>query len=40
VQKLPPQGSNWPAAERARWLNAAAVIFDLMYGPAEKEENE
>jgi hypothetical protein len=31
ISKLPPSDSDWSLADRAKWLNAAANIFDLMY---------
>jgi len=31
IAALPPVGSEWPAAERANWLQAAANNFNLMY---------
>lgn len=31
IEKLPPSNSDWNLTDRARWLNAAANIFDLMY---------
>jgi hypothetical protein len=31
LQTLPPVGSEWSSADRAKWLQAAAQIFDLLY---------
>lgn len=31
LQTLPATGSDWPANERAKWLQTAANIFDLIY---------
>lgn len=31
IQKLPRSSEIWALADRAKWLNAAANIFDLMY---------
>ncbi len=31
LQTLPTPQSEWPAAERAKWLQTAANIFDLIY---------
>lgn len=31
LDKLPDEHTEWPTAERAKWLKAAAQIFDLMY---------
>jgi len=31
LKTLPAPGTDWPAAARAKWLQAAANIFDLMY---------
>lgn len=31
LQTLPPTESDWPAAARAKWLQSAANIFDLIY---------
>jgi hypothetical protein len=37
---LPAVGSDWPAAQRKRWIETAERIFDLMYGPcADTEPN-
>lgn len=33
--RLPPAGSDWPPAERAKWFEQANTVFDLMY-PEEK----
>lgn len=31
LDKLPPPNSDWPEASRAKWLQTAANIFDLIY---------
>lgn len=31
LQTLPEQGTEWKAADRAKWLQTAANIFDLIY---------
>lgn len=31
IEKLPPSSEKWALVDRAKWLNAAANIFDLMY---------
>lgn len=31
LQTLPPPQSDWPAVDRAKWLQTAANIFDLIY---------
>ncbi|KAF0164825.1 MAG: hypothetical protein FD157_1989 [Rhodocyclaceae bacterium] len=31
IDKLPPPETNWALVDRAKWLNTAANIFDLMY---------
>jgi hypothetical protein len=31
LQTLPETGNEWPANERAKWLQTAANIFDLIY---------
>jgi hypothetical protein len=33
---LPPPGAEWPAEQRAAWLEAAAANFDVLYGPVGK----
>ncbi|MBI5429486.1 MAG: hypothetical protein HY938_03390 [Nitrosomonadales bacterium] len=35
IEKLPDTGSVWDLADRAKWLNAAASNFDLMYKTSE-----
>jgi hypothetical protein len=31
LAKLPPEGAQWSAVDRAKWLNAANHFFDLVY---------
>jgi hypothetical protein len=31
LQTLPEQGTKWKAIDRAKWLQTAANIFDLIY---------
>jgi len=40
VNKLPKPNSIWSTDERAQWLRAAAIIFNLVYKTAEAEANE
>lgn len=35
IERLPDTGSVWELADRAKWLNAAASNFDLMYKTSE-----
>jgi len=35
VQKLPKPNSIWSLEDRAKWLRAAAIIFNLVYKPGE-----
>ncbi len=37
---LPKPGSIWPLDDRARWLRAAAGIFDVSYKPGDGEHKE
>lgn len=37
IDKLPLPDTNWGLIDRAKWLNAAANIFDLMYGDSGDE---
>jgi len=34
VDKLPPAGVSWPAADREAWLKMASNAFDVVYGAA------
>ena len=36
LQKLPPEGHEWTIEERKRWLQLAALAFDMMYEDAGK----
>lgn len=31
LKELPPEGAEWTTEERRKWLQAAAMIFDLIY---------
>ena len=35
--KLPKPNTVWSLEDRAKWLRAAAIIFNLVYKPAAKE---
>jgi hypothetical protein len=35
VKKLPKPNSVWSIEDRAKWLRAAAIIFNLVYKPGE-----
>jgi hypothetical protein len=37
LKKLPPADSEWPNDKRAKWLQAAVNIFDLMYTELEDD---
>lgn len=37
VDKLPKPGTNWLIEDRAKWLKAAALIFNLLYQSGEGE---
>jgi hypothetical protein len=37
LRKLPPPDSEWPNDKRAKWLQAAINIFDLMYTESEDD---
>src|ERR1700757_4935922 len=37
VGKLPKPDAVWSLEDRAKWLRAAAIIFNLVYKPAAKE---
>jgi hypothetical protein len=37
LRKLPPPDSEWPNEKRAKWLQAAVNIFDLMYTESEDD---
>ena len=40
VNKLPKPDSIWSLEDRAKWLRAAAIIFNLVYKPSEGSEAE
>jgi hypothetical protein len=31
LHQLPAEGSAWPLEERAKWLRAAAMVFELLH---------
>lgn len=35
VDKLPPAGTIWPAADRQAWLTMASNAFDVVYGRSD-----
>ena len=37
VGKLPKPGTAWSIEDRAKWLRAAAIIFNLVYKPGDGE---
>jgi hypothetical protein len=37
VKRLPKSDSNWSLEDRAKWLRAAAIIFNLVYNPGEAD---
>jgi hypothetical protein len=37
VKRLPKPDSTWSLEDRAKWLRAAAIIFNLVYRPAEAD---
>ena len=40
VDKLPKPDTIWLLEDRAKWLRAAAIIFNLVYKPGEANEAE
>jgi hypothetical protein len=40
VKKLPKPNSIWSIDDRAKWLRAASIIFNLVYKPGEGNETE
>src|SRR5262249_7053975 len=40
VDKLPKPNTIWPIDDRARWLKAAAMAFNLIYKTSEREEQQ
>jgi hypothetical protein len=38
VDKLPKPNTIWSIDDRAKWLRAAAIIFNLVYKPGEANE--
>jgi hypothetical protein len=39
VDKLPRANTVWSLEDRARWLRAAAIIFNLVYKPAANQSD-
>ena len=37
VKRLPKPDSTWSLEDRAKWLRAAAIIFNLVYKPGESD---
>jgi hypothetical protein len=37
VKRLPKPDSAWALEDRAKWLRAAAIIFNLVYKPGESD---
>lgn len=37
VEQLPPAGAVWPEAQRAKWLELAGQVFNVVYRPAEDD---
>ena len=40
VGKLPKPNTIWPIGDRAKWLQAAAMAFNLVYKPDEGDEHD
>ena len=40
VDKLPKPSTIWPIDDRAKWLKAAAMAFNLIYRTNEREEQQ
>src|SRR5262249_53744966 len=40
VDKLPKPNTVWPIDDRAKWLKAAAMAFNLIYKTSEREEQQ
>jgi hypothetical protein len=38
IQKLPPNGEDWPATERVTWLRMIAMAFQMAYGQSDEIE--
>jgi hypothetical protein len=39
IDKLPKANAVWPIEDRAKWLKAAAMAFNLIYKTAERESS-
>ena len=40
VDKLPKPNTVWPIDDRAKWLKAAAMAFNLIYKTSEREQQQ
>jgi hypothetical protein len=40
VDKLPKPNTIWPIDDRAKWLKAVAMAFNLIYKTSEREEQQ
>ena len=40
VGKLPKPNTSWPTGDRANWLKAAAMAFNLVYKPGPGDESD
>jgi hypothetical protein len=40
LDKLPKPNTIWPIDDRAKWLKAAAMAFNLIYKTSEREEQQ
>ena len=40
VGKLPKPNTSWPTGDRANWLKAAAMAFNLVYKPGAGDESD
>ena len=40
VSKLPKPNTIWPIGDRAKWLQAVAMAFNLIYKPDEGDEHD
>ena len=38
VDKLPKPNAIWSVGDRAKWLKAAAMAFDVLYKPSQGDE--
>ena len=40
IDKLPKPNTVWPIDDRAKWLKAAAMAFNLIYSTNQREEQQ